>query len=116
MKLRGHRRARQHAVDLALLNASVGQCLLGGGGSEPQRAAARHLADWRQPDADDGNLSAQQILVADVGRSLGHGISYVAAAEAVCVSRASSSWRCTLPLVERGKSAKSMKWNCRGHL
>ena len=59
MKLRGHRRARQHAVDLALLHAGIGQRLLRGGGGEPQWAAAGHLADRRQPDADDGDLSTQ---------------------------------------------------------
>src|SRR6185312_256700 len=69
-------------------------------GGEPERAAARHLAHRRQSDPNNGDLAAQA----------------VAAHDGALVRRASSSWRWTLPLVERGKSPKSMKRNCRGLL
>src|SRR6185437_7213914 len=92
--------ARQHTVDLVFSDTRISDRLPGGVGSEPKRAAAGHFAHWRHPDADDGDLAAKG----------------VAAHEAALARRASSSWRWTLPLVERGKSPKSMKRNCRGLL
>ena len=97
---RCHRVARQHAIDLMLPDAGVGERLTRRVCSQPQRALAGHLADRRHADANDGHLAAQAIA--------GHGVPFA--------SRASSSCRCTLPLVERGNSENSMNWNCRGRL
>ena len=54
--------AAQHAVDILLSQSGIPDSLEARLGGEPERTFARDLADRRDPDADDGDLTPDRLL------------------------------------------------------